>query len=64
MKINRWGLIATLFYLASDIYILFWRTQDILGNMEATWICSAPFVFSHILIHRQITKHNKDRHDN
>jgi hypothetical protein len=61
MKLNKttkWGIILSSLYLVLALYISVFRWSDVQGNLEASYLCSAPFVASHVLLHRKINKAN------
>lgn len=45
------------------LYILFFRTSDVFGNLEASFIWAYPMAVSHMTIHRKINQENK-KNDN
>jgi len=61
MTRNRWiAVVAAL--LALDLYLLVWRTSEVLGNCEAQVIIVTPaFVISHVLHRRDAARHHAEQ---
>lgn len=57
----RWVLPAAAL-LALDLYLLVWRTSEVLGNCEAQVIIVTPaFVISHVLHRRDAARHHREQ---
>jgi hypothetical protein len=57
----RWVLPAAAL-LALDLYLLVWRTSEVLGNCEAQVIIVTPaFVISHVLHRRDAARHHAEQ---
>jgi hypothetical protein len=56
-----WGIILSVLFTLSALWLLIFRTSDVLANLEASYICMVPaFVTSHIVLHRKINKTIKE----
>jgi hypothetical protein len=61
MTRNRW-IAAVTALLALDLYLLVWRTSEVLGNCEAQVIIVTPaFVISHVLHRRDAARHHAEQ---
>lgn len=61
MTRTRW-IAAVAALLALDLYLLIWRTAEVMGNVEAQFIIVTPaFVISHLLHRRDANRHHAEQ---
>jgi hypothetical protein len=61
MTRTRW-IAAVAALLALDLYLLVWRTAEVMGNCEAQVIIVTPaFVISHLLHRRDANRHHDEQ---
>lgn len=58
---SPFGLTIDIIYGLICLYILIFRTQDVFGNLESSFIWAYPFTASQLALHR---KFNKEKHTN
>lgn len=54
-KFINW--ILSILFIAISVYFIGWRTDEVQGNLEASFIWAVPaFVASHAVLHRKIDR--------